>query len=77
MNKLHLLAPLYGRGYPIQGVFMMKEMNFEYEFSSLENAMKYAGDNESKAIITRNHQMYYVVNCTEVEEFQKLGFDHI
>lgn len=56
---------------------MDHEMNFEYEFSTLEKAMEYAGANEEKAIITKDQQMFYVVDCQSVEEFIRLGFDHV
>lgn len=52
-------------------------MNFDYEFSTLEKAMEQAGMNEEKAIITRDHKMYYVVDCQAVKDFVKLGYDHI
>lgn len=56
---------------------MDRENNFEFEFSTLEKAMKYAGDNEEKAIITPDHKMYYVVDCEKVGEYVRLGYDHV
>lgn len=56
---------------------MEREMNFEFEFSTLEKAMEYAGKREEKAIITTDHHMYYVVDCEQVEEFVRLGYDHV
>ncbi|WP_154676015.1 hypothetical protein [Bacillus dakarensis] len=53
------------------------EMNFEYEFSTLEKAMEYAGTNEEKAIITKDYNMFYVVDCPSVDEYVKLGYDHV
>lgn len=56
---------------------MEREMNFEFEFSTLEKAMKYAGDNEEKAIVTSDHKMYYVVDCSSVREYVQLGYEHV
>ncbi|MFE8699213.1 hypothetical protein ACFYKX_01115 [Cytobacillus sp. FJAT-54145] len=56
---------------------MAREINFENEFSTLEKAMEYAGTDEEKAIITRDHRMYYVVDCERVSDFRHLGYDHI
>ncbi len=59
------------------GRIMDYEMNFEYEFSTLEKAMEYAGTNEEKAIITKDYNMFYVVDCPSVDEYVKLGYDHV
>lgn len=56
---------------------MDKEWKFEHEFSTLEDAMEYAEKNKEKAIITKDHYMYYVVDCENASKYSKLGFDFI
>lgn len=56
---------------------MQREINFENEFSTLEKAMEYAGTNEEKAIITRDFNMYYVVDCQSVHNYIQLGYEHV
>lgn len=56
---------------------MEREINFEFEFSTLEKAMEYVGKNEEKAIVTRDHNMYYVVDCQSVDQYLSLGYDHV
>lgn len=54
---------------------MEHEIDFDIEFSTLEDAMEYAGRNGEKAIVTKDHQMYYVVDCESVRKYGSLGFD--
>lgn len=56
---------------------MDREINFEFEFSTIEKALEYAGENEKKAIVTSDHKMYYVVDCESVNEYVRLGYDHV
>lgn len=46
-------------------------------FTSLEQAMQYASNHEEKAIITKDHIEYYVINCNELDQYIRFGYDFV